>query len=79
MVEATQSAEKIVTYSPFEKTRIRALQKAVPELEAELIDLEAKLIDLLPVVKNFVYHPDFEGKLQHQVRSSAARPGAELQ
>ena len=61
MVEATQSADRIVTYSGFEKTRVRALQKAVPELEAELIDLEAKLIDLLPVVKNFVYHPDFEG------------------
>ena len=61
MVEATQSADRIVTYSGFEKTRVRALQKAVPELEAELIDLEAKLIDLLPVVRNFVYHPDFEG------------------
>ena len=61
MVGATLSAERIVTYSGFEKTRVRALQKAVPELEAELIDLEAKLIDLLPVVKNFVYHPHFEG------------------
>ena len=61
MIEATQRADRVVTYSPFEKTRIRALQKAVPELQTELIDLEAKLIDLLPVVKNFVYHPDFEG------------------
>ena len=61
MVEATQSAERIVTYSGFEKTRIRALQKAAPELETQLVDLEAKLIDLLPVVRNFVYHPDFEG------------------
>ena len=61
MVEATQSADRIVTYSSFEKTRIRALQKAVPELEAKLIDLEAKLVDLLPVLRNFVYHPDFEG------------------
>ena len=61
MVEATQSAERVVTYSPFEKTRIRALQKAVPELQPEVIELEAKLIDLLPVLRNFVYHPDFEG------------------
>ena len=61
MVEATQRADRVVTYSHFEKTRIRALQKAVPELQAELVDLEAKLIDLHPVVKNFVYHPDFEG------------------
>ena len=33
----------------------------MPELQAELIDLEAKLIDLLPVLRNNVYHPDFEG------------------
>ena len=50
-----------MTYSPFEKTRIRALQQSVPELQAELIDLEAKFIDLLPVLRNNVYHPDFEG------------------
>ena len=61
MIEATKSAERVVTYSPFEKTRIRALQQSVPELQAELIDLEAKLIDLLPVLRNNVYHPDFEG------------------
>ena len=33
----------------------------VPELQTELNELEAKLIDLLPVVRNFVYHPDFQG------------------
>ena len=33
----------------------------MPELQPELIELEAKLIDLLPVLRNFVYHPDFEG------------------
>jgi hypothetical protein len=61
MIEATQQAERVVTYSSFEKTRIRALQETVPELGVELIDLEAKLIDLLPVLRNFVYHPDFHG------------------
>jgi hypothetical protein len=61
MIEATHQAERVVTYSAFEKTRIRALQETEPELRAELIDLEAKLIDLLPVVRNFVYHPDFQG------------------
>ena len=45
----------------FEKTRIRELQRAVPELATELAALEAKLIDLHPVVKNCVYHPDFRG------------------
>ena len=61
MVEATNSADRVVTYSAFEKTRIRALQRSVPELETELVELEDKLIDLLPVVRSFVYHPDFRG------------------
>src|SRR5213080_3710241 len=61
MVHATANAERVVMYTPFEKTRIRELQLAVPELAAELAGLEAKLIDLHPVVKNCVYHPDFRG------------------
>src|SRR5947208_286853 len=61
MVRATASAQRVVMYTPFEKTRIRELQRAVPELSAELAALEAKLIDLHPVVKNCVYHPDFKG------------------
>src|SRR6266581_1293437 len=61
MVRATANAERVVMYTPFEKTRIRELQQAVPELAAELAALEAKLIDLFPVVKDCVYHPDFRG------------------
>lgn len=61
MVEATRGAEKIVTYSSFEKTRIRSLQQSVPELRPELEALEHKLVDLLPVVRDHVYHPDFHG------------------
>ncbi|HYX80952.1 MAG TPA: DUF2779 domain-containing protein [Gemmatimonadales bacterium] len=61
MIDATKGAEKVATYSGFEKTRIRGLQKAVPELRPELEELESKLIDLLPVVRENVYHPDFGG------------------
>ncbi len=61
MIEATQGAEKVATYSPFEKTKIRGLQKAVPELRSELETLENKLVDLLPIVRENVYHPDFLG------------------
>jgi hypothetical protein len=61
MIRATAKADRVVTYTAFEKTRIRELQQAVPELAAELAALEAKLIDLHPVVKNCVYHPDFRG------------------
>src|SRR5436853_2685084 len=62
MVRATANALRVVMYTSFEKTRIRELQRAVPDLAAELAALEAKLIDLFPVVKNCVYHPDFRGR-----------------
>lgn len=61
MIEATRCVERVVTYSAFEKTRIRGLQQCVPTLRAELVDLENKLIDLLPVIRDNVYHPKFEG------------------
>lgn len=61
MVRATANATRVAMYTPFEKTRIRDLQVAVPALATELAALEAKLIDLHPVVKNCVYHPDFRG------------------
>jgi predicted RecB family nuclease len=61
MVDATKGAERVAHYSHFEKTRIKGLQEAVPELRDELEELEHKLIDLLPVVRENVYHPDFLG------------------
>ncbi|HWC72378.1 MAG TPA: DUF2779 domain-containing protein [Gemmatimonadales bacterium] len=61
MVAVTKSADKIATYSHFERTKIRALQKAVPDLEPELLELEHKLVDLHPIVRDNVYHPDFLG------------------
>jgi len=61
MVRATANADRVVTYTGFEKTRIRELQLAVPDLATELAALEAKLIDLFPVVRNCVYHPGFNG------------------
>jgi hypothetical protein len=61
MVRATANADRVVTYTSFEKTRIRELQAAVPHLTAGLAALEAKLLDLHPVVKNCVYHPAFGG------------------
>src|SRR5256712_5794609 len=61
MVRATVNAEPVVTYTPLAQTRIRELERSVPELAAELAALEAKLIDLHPVGKNCVYHPDFRG------------------
>ena len=61
MLEATSGARRIVTYSAYEKTRIRELQDTVPDLADPLEELLGKLVDLLPVVRNHVYHPDFLG------------------
>lgn len=61
MIEATQEADAVVVYSSYEKTQIRALQDSLPEFQDELIDLELKLVDLLPIVRGYVYHPDFGG------------------
>ena len=61
MIEATAGASRIVTYSAYEKTRIRELQILVPDLAEPLEELLCKLRDLLPVVRNNVYHPDFRG------------------
>jgi predicted RecB family nuclease len=61
LVEATRNAKRVVHYSPFERARIRALARTVPELARELGELDAKLIDLLPVVRDNVYHPAFRG------------------
>jgi len=61
LVEATRNAAKVVAYSPFEKTRIRALITEVPALAPELAALEAKLVDLHPILRDHVYHPAFRG------------------
>jgi predicted RecB family nuclease len=61
MIAATAGADKVVTYTSFEKTRIRGLQLAVPELKSELEALEQKLIDLHPLIRDYMYHPDFHG------------------
>ena len=61
MIAATAGADKVVTYTSFEKTRIRGLQQAVPALKGELEALERKLIDLHPLIHDYIYHPDFHG------------------
>lgn len=61
LVDATRNAEKVVMYSSFERTQIRALAKCVPSLADELSILETKLFDLLTVVREHVYHPAFRG------------------
>jgi predicted RecB family nuclease len=67
MIAATRNATHVVSFSAFEKTRIRGLQESVPELRDELLELEHKLIDLLPVLRDHVYHPGFHGSFSLKV------------
>jgi predicted RecB family nuclease len=75
MCEATKNAERVVMYTPFERTQIRALRKAVPSLDPELEALETKLIDLHPVIQNNVFHPAFEGSFSIKYVLPALVPG----
>jgi len=75
MLDATASAERVVMYSSFEKTQIRALKRAVPEFTTELEALERKLIDLLPVLRENVYHPAFRGSFSIKAVLEPLVPG----
>ncbi len=61
MLEATRDAERIVMYTPFEKSRINELAQQVPAYADELHTLAGKLVDLHPIIRDHVYHPDFRG------------------
>ncbi len=61
MIDATRNARRVVTYSAYEKSRIKELQVLLPDLAPGLQELLDKFVDLLPVVRNTVYHPDFKG------------------
>jgi hypothetical protein len=61
LLDACSDAKALVAYNaPFERTAIKALAAACPDLAPPLLELEERLVDLLPVVRNHVYHPAFE-------------------
>ncbi len=62
LVEACAGAGSVVAYySAFEDMCLAQLAEAVPEHAEALGAIRDKLVDLLPVVRNHVYHPDFNG------------------
>jgi hypothetical protein len=61
LLDATRHADRIATYTSFERTQIRQLVEAVPELAPELNALIGRLVDLKKVVQDNVAHPDFLG------------------
>jgi CRISPR/Cas system-associated exonuclease Cas4 (RecB family) len=61
LIAATGGADRVVTYTNYERRCIRALREAVPILASELDDLEGRLIDLKAVVAEHLAHPEFGG------------------
>lgn len=62
LIDACAGASTIVAYNAsFERTKIKGLAVACPDLAANLDGIAARLVDLAPVVRDHVYHPDFDG------------------
>jgi hypothetical protein len=62
LAESCVGARSIVVYNAgYEAECLRHLAKALPRLAPELADIERRLVDLLPLVRDYVYHPAFQG------------------
>jgi hypothetical protein len=62
LVHACRGARSIAVYNAgFERRCIRELAEAVPQLGSELLAINDRIVDLLPVLQDYVYHPDFLG------------------
>lgn len=61
LIETTREAATILTYSGFEKSRIRDLAQALPDRARDLQRIESRIQDLLPLIRDHCYHPDFHG------------------
>jgi len=51
----------IIVYSSFERTRITALRDAFADLASPLENILDRLTDILPIIQEYVYHPEFRG------------------
>ena len=51
----------IIVYSSFEKTRLKAMQAACPDLHENVEGILGRLVDLNAIVTAHVYHPAFRG------------------
>jgi hypothetical protein len=62
LIAACASARTVVAYNAsFERGCIREMADAFPALTPQLLSIAARLVDLLPIVRNHVYHPGFDG------------------
>jgi hypothetical protein len=76
LVKACRGAETVVAYNAgFERRAIELLAAGVPDLAGELLSIAERLADLLPVVRDYVYHPDFRGSFSLKRVLPALCPG----
>jgi hypothetical protein len=62
VVGACKGTRTIVAYNaPFEARCLDHLAAAVPRLARPLRSIRTRLVDLLPIVRDHVYHPAFDG------------------
>jgi hypothetical protein len=62
LIEACGPARTVVAYhASFERQCVEQLAEAVPAMAPSLHEIAGRLVDLLPIVRNHVYHPDFNG------------------
>ncbi len=62
LINACKGASIIITYnSGFEKSKIRDLAISLPDLTDDLLEINTRIDDLLPIVRDHVYHPSFNG------------------
>lgn len=75
LVEACTGAGSVVAYySKFEDACLAQLAEAVPRHAEALNGIRQKLVDLLPVVREHVYHPAFNGGFSLKVVLPALVP-----
>ena len=62
LIEAVSKHGPVVVYNAgFEGARIKELAAAFPNLASELLAIPERFFDLLPLARNYYYHPDMKG------------------
>jgi len=61
LLAATRETGPVLMYTPFEKTVLRGMADACPDLRKRLEALIDRLVDLAPIARRHYYHPAMRG------------------
>jgi len=76
LVEALEDVDTVVAYNvAFEKKCLEMIAAGAPEYAPGIQAITSRLHDLLPVVRDYVYHPDFLGSFSLKAVLPALVPG----